>query len=84
MQKPTVGRIVHYHPYPTQQDPTPDARAAIVTQVPKNLKAAAGEPWVGLCILNPGGMSWGLFPHSEALKAGSWSWPPRDVPSVSI
>lgn len=73
MQKPSVGRIVHFTAFAGNPKPT----AAIITSVlPEEANSTdvtltlfiAGEPpepmhrWV---------------PFSEEPKAGSWSWPPH-------
>lgn len=69
MQKPTVGRIVHYH-----NEVNPNPLAAIVTYVFKN-------PADGMCGLHVFGTEESDrngVPFSETPKPGHWSWPPRD------
>lgn len=53
MNKPTVGRIVHYQSYGTPNgEYTPQPRASVVTQVhPSHVDQSESD--VGLCILNP-------------------------------
>lgn len=61
MQKPSVGRIVHYVSYgtPIREDGsqafTQECRAAIVTEVNDVPTGPNGEYLVGLCVLNPTG-----------------------------
>lgn len=73
MQKPTVGRIVHYQSYGTPNGEfKPLPRAAVVTAVHLD-----GE--VDLCVLNPTGMFFNQeVQYSEEPKPGHWNWPPRD------
>ncbi len=75
-QKPSVGRIVHYHSFGTPGgEYLPAARAAVVTQVHAD-GDAPGD--VGLCILNPAGMFFNERVHyAEAPTPGRWNWPPR-------
>lgn len=74
-QKPSVGRIVHYHSYGTPGgEYKSTARAAIVTATyPEN------EPdYVDICVLNPEGMFFNrAVKFSEEPTPGCWSWPPR-------
>lgn len=63
MQKPSVGRIVHYHVEDCE------SLAAIIT-------AVVDDEVVHLCVLAPDGMSFQknvLFGDGD----GRWSWPPR-------
>ena len=72
-QKPSVGRIVHYHSYGTPGgEYTPEARAAVVTAIYPTPGVVA------LCVLNPGGLFFNpSVSYSETPKPGCWSWPPR-------
>jgi hypothetical protein len=78
MQKPSVGRIVHYISYGTPGGEYPSTcRAAIVTAVHE----IANVYIVALCVLNPEGMFFngycGYQEHTAAAPAagGSWHWP---------
>lgn len=90
MQKPSVGRIVHYvsHGTPVQPDGTQaftsEPRAAIIT-------AVHNDTCVDLCVLNPTGLFFNtsvLFhdgdaehadatPEQPVYRGGTWHWPPR-------
>jgi hypothetical protein len=82
MQKPTVGRIVHYQAYGTPGGEFPSVpRAAIITEVGHDGIAenfeATGE--VGLCVMNPTGLFLNRgVPYSETPRPGCWNWPPRE------
>ena len=74
MQKPSVGRVVHYQrfgsPCGTHK---PEASAAIITKViDKDTKKCQ------LFVMNPNGLYHNETPYSEMPKPGHWSWPPRD------
>ncbi|AAK94404.1 hypothetical protein Mx8p69 [Myxococcus phage Mx8] len=79
MQKPSVGRVVHYQ---GADDPP---RAAIVTATyPENDPASTtarfpyGPDYVDLCVFNPDGTSFArAVKFSESPDLGCWSWPPR-------
>ncbi len=72
VQKPSVGRIVHYQSYGTPGgEYTSQPRAAIITAVYE----LGGN--VDLCILNPTGLFFTRdVGFSETPKPGHWSWPP--------
>ena len=72
-QKPSVGRIVHYHSYGTPGGEfLPEPRAAIITEVEFDAQ------FVGLAVLNLTGMYFNRrVQYSETPKPGCWSWPPR-------
>jgi len=84
MQKPSVGRIVHYvsHGSPVREDGTQayksQCRAAIITEVYDD-PPAGGQEDVGLCVLNPEGVFLQRGrPHDETEhKGGTWHWPER-------
>lgn len=69
-QKPSIGRIVHYHSHgsPNGQH-KPEPRAAIVT-------AVHTDTVVDLMVCNPTGL---YFDRStvQGEGPGQWSWPPR-------
>jgi hypothetical protein len=78
MQRPSVGRVVHYVSYGTPGGEFESTcRAATITEV--------GEQpgTVGLCVQNPTGLFFhpladGGSRHNEESKAGgTWHWPER-------
>lgn len=74
-QKPSVGRIVHYHSYGTPGgEYKPQPRAAIISEVLEH-----GEDLkVSVVVLNPTGLFFNQnVPYSETPKPGHWNWPPR-------
>jgi hypothetical protein len=81
MQKPSVGRIVHYQSYGTPNgEYKPLPRAAIITEViiPQTNVEPAPIESVGLCIMNPTGLFFTQgVKFSEEPKPGHWSWPPK-------
>lgn len=83
-QKPSIGRVVHYHSYGTPSgEYLPEPRAAIVTAVHPDLDDLTDHlnhkpPYVSLCVLNPTGMFFDqAVAYSEEPKPGHWSWPER-------
>jgi hypothetical protein len=59
MQKPSVGRVVHYVSYGTPGgEYSRECRAAIITEVAKEHTSSHGvlAPRVGLCVMNPTGL----------------------------
>lgn len=81
-QKPSVGRIVHYHtPGHGSYQVSPPLRPAIITAVNDDGTVALhvffgdGERHEG--IHDAGRLT---VPYSEEPKAGHWSWPPRSQP----
>lgn len=83
MDKPSVGRVVHYVAYgtPGGEFPAGVCRAAIVTEVGKSEEIESGVwsvPGVGLCVLNPTGQFFNRgVPYSAEPKPGTWHWPER-------
>ena len=75
-QKPTVGRIVHYHSYGTPGGEfKPEPRAAIVTHV-------NDDGTIDLCAVNPTGLFFNRNvsmggPDGATPQPGCWNWPPR-------
>jgi len=72
MQKPSIGRIVHYKSYGTPGgEYTPECRAAVVTAVHSDTE-------IDLCALNPTGLFFNQnVVMDENAKGGSWHWPER-------
>ncbi|MDJ0337454.1 hypothetical protein [Cryobacterium sp. PH31-O1] len=81
IQKPSIGRVVHYQSYGTPGgEYLPEPRAAIITEVTSAQLTPGSDPVpvVGLCVLNPTGMFFNrTVCFSEEPKPGHWSWPPR-------
>ena len=75
MNKPSVGRIVHYVAYGTPKgEYLPEHRAAIITAIP-DPNVEAGD-MVSLCVLNPTGMFFNVaIYHDESGTPGTWHWP---------
>lgn len=78
MQKPSVGRIVHYVSYGTPGGEfAPEHRAAIITATDPNQHSS----FVALCVINPTG----LFFHTnvpgdeDTKRGGTWHWPEREA-----
>jgi hypothetical protein len=83
MDKPSVGRIVHYVAYgtPGGEFPAGVCRAAVITEV-AGLGAASRAPdepqTIGICVLNPTGFFFNRgIPYDEQHAPGSWHWPER-------
>lgn len=78
MQRPSVGRVVHYVSYGTPGGEfTPACRAATVTEVSETFDV------VGLCVQNPTGLYFlpikagGCRLDEENKAGGTWHWPER-------
>jgi hypothetical protein len=74
-QKPSIGRIVHYHAYGTPGGEFKSVpRAAIVTEI---YDEATEE--IGVCVLNPSGIFFNRAKHApnDVPIPGHWNWPPR-------
>lgn len=78
MQKPTVGRSVHYQSYGTPGgEYLTEPRAATITAVALAEVEGASDQ-VSLCILNPTGLFFNQdVPFAETPTPGHWNWPPR-------
>lgn len=93
MDKPSVGRTVHYVAYgtPGGEFPAGVCRAAIITEVGWTAPIPSGtyapgvpvplgdkDYHVGLCVLNPTGQFFNRgVPYDEGKAPGSWHWPER-------
>lgn len=76
MDKPSVGRIVHYVAYgtPGGEFPAGVCRAAMVTET----DSEGAIEHVGMCVMNPTGLFFNRhIPHDESKKPGTWHWPER-------
>jgi hypothetical protein len=80
MQKPSIGRIVHYQSFGTPGgEYLPEPRAAIITAV-DNSRGTEEHPEtvVSVCVLNPEGFFFKKnLPFAETPTPGHWNWPPR-------
>jgi hypothetical protein len=85
MDKPSVGRIVHYVAYgtPGGEFPAGVCRAAVITE-DRGLRGNPGEVdvdlvhCVSLCVLNPSGQFFNQgVPYDAEKSPGSWHWPER-------
>lgn len=78
MQKPSIGRAVHYRAHGSPDGThKPAPRAATITIVHSDTD-------VGLCVMNPTGLFFNEhceFDGSENPRGGTWSWPPFVPPS---
>ncbi len=75
MDKPSVGRIVHYVAYgtPGGEFPAGVCRAAIITEVD-----VPPDECVALMVANPSGLYFNKeVEHDEAKAPGTWHWPER-------
>ena len=98
MDKPSVGRIVHYVAFgtPGGEFPAGVCRAAVITEV-YTVNGPNPAGWggiltvneggfieeVGLCVLNPTGQFFNRgIPHNADKKPGTWHWPERVEPAV--
>ena len=93
MDKPSVGRVVHYVAYgtPGGEFPAGVCRAAVITETytmngvnPGNWGGVATVgpdgyiTEVGLCVLNPTGQFFNRgIPYDPDKRPGTWHWPER-------
>jgi hypothetical protein len=86
MDKPTVGRIVHYVAFgtPGGEYQAGAHRAAIVTEVEPSDPVVAvfpdrAAPNVSLLVFNPTGIHFREdVPFSDTHGVGTWHWPERE------
>lgn len=88
MEKPSVGRLVHYVAYgtPGGEFPAGVCRAAIITEVP-TLRMGGDDvvidpegtvTTVSICVLNPTGLFFNRgVQYGADHKPGTWHWPER-------
>lgn len=76
MNKPAIGRIVHYRSFGTPSgEYTQECRAAVVTEVDED---GAPDYRVGLAVLNPTGIFLNrhvCYSSSPQNNGGTWHWP---------
>jgi hypothetical protein len=85
MTKPSVGSIVHYVSFDTPGGEYGSwCRAAVVTEVAgkavdPGTSAETDSYVVGLCVLNPTGLSLnrGVIQMEGGRDGGTWHWPER-------
>lgn len=82
MDKPSVGRVVHYVAYgtPGGEFPAGVCRAAVITEVHEpNRPEIEGPSSVGLCVLNPTGQFFNRRVAYDGVRKspGTWHWPER-------
>ena len=80
MDKPSVGRIVHYVAYgtPGGEFPAGVCRAAVITEVPNRTGDERTQATVSLCAINPTGLFFNRgIPYNEGKAPGTWHWPER-------
>lgn len=69
MQKPSVGRVVHYVSYGTPGGEFSSVcRAAVIAGV-------QNDTAVNLVVLNPTGLFFNEAEFSDTHKGGTWHWP---------
>lgn len=76
-QRPSIGRIVHYHPLPSEDARIPQPFAALVTGV---FEGTDGTELCSLTVFPPGGSSFApkiSIAEGGPDQPGSWSFPPR-------
>jgi hypothetical protein len=90
MDKPSVGRIVHYVAYgtPGGEFPAGVCRAAVITEVGVPLGVSGEDPdqRIGIMVANPTGLFFNRgIPYDDPAKQdrtagpkpGTWHWPER-------
>lgn len=72
MQKPTVGRIVHYTARGSADGVFGSVcRAAVIAEV-------LSDTEVSIVVLNPAGIFFDDAPYDPSNTPGSWHWPERE------
>jgi hypothetical protein len=81
MDRPSVGRMVHYVAYgtPGGEFPAGVCRAAVITEVDEpDRPGIDGPSAVGICVLNPTGLFFNRhIPYDLHKAPGTWHWPER-------
>lgn len=82
MDKPSVGRSVHYVAYgtPGGEFPAGVCRAAVIaqTEAPSPELISDLSTTVDLCVINPTGLFFNQnVPYDEGKRPGTWHWPER-------
>jgi hypothetical protein len=80
MDKPSVGRMVHYVSYGTPGGEYPSVcRAAVVTTAHTDPRIEGGGNYVvDLCVLNPEGLFFNKnVQYDGEHRGGTWHWPER-------
>ncbi len=75
--RPSVGRIVHYHPFPNEAAKIPQPFAALVAGV---FEGTDGGDLCSLHVFPPGEKSFvppRSVPEGGPDQPGTWSFPPR-------
>lgn len=71
-QKPSIGRIVHYHRWTTGGDHKSEPYAAVITKILNEEKKECQ-----IFVMNPNGVYFNEAPYADEPKPGHWNWPPR-------
>jgi hypothetical protein len=83
MEKPSIGRIVHYVAYgtPGGEFPAGACRAAVITEIGVGVASTGGpdpDERVGVMVANPSGLYFNHgIAHDEDKAPGTWHWPER-------
>lgn len=82
MQKPSIGRVVHYVSFGTPGgEYASECRAAVITEIGpgSDPNGVGADDDVSLAVLNPTGMFFnrGLSHDEETKAGGTWHWPER-------
>lgn len=92
MDKPSVGRVVHYVAYGTPKGEFPSGvcRAAMITEIASVDDSYGSAPngivvdesgnvtTIGICVVNPTGLFFNRgIQYNAEKKPGTWHWPER-------